>query len=107
MDATISIASERKKCCQKVLLSGPSSCIFSDIKPHIDGRGKCLRHERVCELESGGSADLLSAGLPCHPFSDMRWKKGSTPGTQGVEQHGEYDLTMTFFRQALIKREPG
>ena len=51
-------------------------------------------------------ADLVTAGLPCQPFTFYRWTGGHTANTGKAEQHEGYYTTMDSFKINLQERRP-
>ena len=51
--------------------------------------------------------DILSGGMPCHPFSDMRCRTTfKSKQTGKVEDHDEYDIVMRGVNKLVLKRRP-
>ncbi len=57
--------------------------------------------------------DMISCGLPCHPFTDYRVKSDDAPAAKATtrrgapKKHPEYTVVMEGFRKLLEKRRPG
>ncbi len=105
-------AADKKPLCQRVLLSqtDEKTCVYAEMKSLHSSkvqpqRSICLRHGRSCAVE--GPIDLLTVGLPCHPFSFQRFKGGTTQRTGPAEGHDEYDLVMNDFPKLVEDLEPG
>ena len=106
IDAKVVLACDKKNSSQKVMKKQLlDACIFADIEEHSRGSGVCLTHGRHCSVKNGN--DLVSVGLPCHPFSDMRCFTGKTPDTGIPEEHREWDLVMKKFNRLVESRDPG
>ena len=89
----------------QAVMPHPQGCIFASAQEHTRGAGHCLTHIRECKLKT--TCDLMSAGLPCHPFSFMRYKGGKTQDSSAVQEHSEYRLVMEDFPAAVASRKPG
>ncbi len=93
--------------CRRMLCKTlPEGCVLSDLGAFLNHRGQCDRHGGICRIPTEG-ADFCTAGLPCHPFSHMRWKEGGTPGTRETEAHREFDLVVKDFPEMIATRRPG
>ena len=82
------------------------ACIFSSMAEHAHGQGQCARHGGCCHLPAG-SCDLMTAGLPCHPFSPMRFRGGVTSETGPDHLHREFQLVVQDFPALVQIRKPG
>ncbi len=98
-------ASDIKKLAQRWLLRHSKALhVYQDSRDHVAGKGRCLRHGITCTPAQ--HADLVTGGLPCQPFSDMRVKSGATSNTREPEVHSQYDI-VTIFPDLLEQRKPG
>eukprot|EP00929_Paragymnodinium_shiwhaense_P037685 TRINITY_DN20039_c0_g1_i1.p1 TRINITY_DN20039_c0_g1~~TRINITY_DN20039_c0_g1_i1.p1 ORF type:complete len:585 (+),score=94.11 TRINITY_DN20039_c0_g1_i1:139-1893(+) len=65
--------------------------------------------EKACSFEPGDTQpDLVTAGLPCQPFSSMRQKKtGKTPGTGPPRLHKGFSMLRTLVQYICARRPRG
>ena len=104
-DAKMMLACDRKPVSHRIVPK-TGACMFRLSRDHVAGRGSCVTHGGItCHIPPG--SDLLSAGLPCHPFSTMRVKTGTGPRSSSAETHEEYGVVMHDFVNALRTRRPG
>ena len=67
--------------------------------------GYCFLHQRICVPEPE-SADIMSAGYPCPPFSKSREKGGESSRTGTADNHPELSTLMNGFPAYLAARKP-
>ena len=72
----------------------------------IDG-GMCKKCSNTCTLDESESPDLCTAGLPCQPFSSMRWKTGPGQNEKGVKAHTLWKVFMEFIAYLTERRPKG
>ena len=78
--------------------AAPGTHLFRMNDSAIHG-GICDNHGAICR--PAGSPDIVVAGLPCQPFSNLRSRKGSSSKTQSAHQHPEtaaIDEFVTYLR---------
>ena len=66
--------------------------------------GPCWLHGQECQCR--GDVDLATAGLPCLPFSNFRYKAGQTRDTRAPELHSAYSSVMEKFFAYVRNRHP-
>jgi len=100
---------EKKPLAQRILSKTcGDACLFNDLAQlGLASSSECLRHtdRRHCNLAT--NIDVISAGLPCHPFSFARYTGGTSQNTGPTEQHEEYTLVMETFPEVIRARRPG
>jgi hypothetical protein len=107
MNVRFVAAVDKAPVCRRLLAKSlPHGCIFRCLDIYIKLRDICDRHGVACSMPSE-SPDLVSVGLPCHPFAANRWKSGPTQDTSGEQVHSEFDLVMRQFPAFIASRRPG
>jgi hypothetical protein len=66
---------------------------FASVSEHLAGTGRCL----VCKKNHGidsSNIDIRVWSPPCQPFSEMRWKSGTSSKTGAPSEHPQNSITM-------------
>ncbi len=63
--------------------------LYDDLESYVTGYGYCTIHRDYCDIRDLLPADLLVAGLPCHPYTKARQKSDPTSKRRGAtcERH--------------------
>ena len=99
---------ERKKSAQRFLkfhFKGDCPHMFDENLALTAKTSKCFVCKRACVINKQ-RPDILSAGLPCQPFSKARRQNGATPKTGSPETHPLWGTSMVEFCETLKARAP-
>jgi site-specific DNA-cytosine methylase len=67
----------------------------------------CSAKGRPCDYKHGNDpVDLLTAGLPCQPFTKLRQHNGDTENTGDAAGHTKFSVVFEDFSQYLEGRKP-
>ncbi len=108
MRVNFTVASEKNHLALSVLVRHTDiRCLLCDIDDHIAGHGRCARHGDDCPVPPAHDLDVVSAGLPCHPFSGQRVVRQGGEGRSGpAKVHPEFQIAMEKFHALISVRRP-
>jgi hypothetical protein len=66
---------------------------FATVAEHLAGEGFCLQCKSRHKVDSS-DIDIRTWSPPCQPFSDLRWKGGTSSSTGSIESHPAHSITM-------------
>jgi site-specific DNA-cytosine methylase len=90
--------------CLTLLTYGPTNAA----KEKACSVGRCVE-AKYCDFAQATAArpHLVTAGVPCQPFSAFRQKSGSTAGTGPPKAHGKFFACLDFVEYVLARRPWG
>jgi site-specific DNA-cytosine methylase len=102
------IASDVKASAGKFAIENHGSAIthyFESLQEMTEGVGKCRIHKTTCNIATT-TPDMFIAGPPCQPFSQQRYRSGTSSKTSAAKAHPDYQVTFSLIIDHIKKFKP-
>ena len=81
--------------------------LLSDACMLSDGASECHQCPGRCTFDTNVRPHLTTAGLPCQPFSKMRWKNGPGKNEKAAVEHKAWAVFKEFWHYLALRKPYG